>query len=240
MKKILTTTAMICFSLSAFTAPALAAKKGDTDDYDSNYYQEEGSILFKVRGAGMFGKGRLKDLPKATATSPVKVTNFISNGYGIEGSTTVFLAKNIATELSLGLFDFKTSSSSVAAIGANYGNNAQGGKKKNLYAMPLVLTLQYHIAPYGAIRPYVGAGYQYTYLLSKSQQFIMKSGGGYVVQAGVDFALTDDTVISLDVKHYKLESKISFKSSFLNRPNPIAAKVKLDPTVVSLGIGWKF
>ena len=100
--------------------------------------------------------------------------------------------------------------------------------------------LQYHIAPYGAIRPYIGAGYQYTWMLSKSKQFVINSGSGYALQAGVDFALADDTLISFDVKRYQLTPKVKFKSSFLTGTSGMTSKVKINPVIVSLGIGWKF
>jgi outer membrane protein len=240
MKKLLSSITILCFATSAFTSTSYA--ENVADDYDSNYYQEEGSILFKVRGSGVFSKGKLGGLPAPTSTkgkaSPAKIGNFISNGYGVEGSTTVFFSKNIAGELGLGLMNYKTSASAISGVGYNYSNNPTMSKRKDIYAVPMVLTLQYHVAPYGAIRPYVGAGYQYTYMLSKSQQFIMNSAHGYVLQGGVDFALTDDTVISLDVKRYQLTPKVTFKPAFLGRS--LSSNAKINPIIVSVGLGWKF
>ncbi len=242
MKKILNALAIVCLSTTAFSGGALAAKSGD--DYDSNYYKEEGSIIFKVRGSGIFTKGSMKGLPAPTSTkgkaSPSKVGNLVSNGYGVDGSTTVFFAKNIAAELGLGLQLYKTSSGALGAIGNNYSNNPVSAKKKNIYAVPASLMLQYHIAPFGAIRPYVGAGYQYTWMLSKASQFSLNSAHGYALQAGVDFALSDDTLISFDVKRYQLEPKVKFKDSFLGAGNGFTSKVKINPIIVSLGMGWKF
>ena len=238
MKKILNALTIICLSTTVCSGTAFAEKSGD--DYDSNYYKEEGSILFKVRGSGIFTKGNFKSLPPATRPNPIKVGNLISNGYGVEGSTTVFFTKNIAGELGIGLQLYKTSSAGVNAIGKNYSAAPVSAKKKNIYAVPTSLMLQYHIAPYGAIRPYVGAGYQYTWMLSKSKQFTINSGSGYALQAGVDFALTDDTLISLDVKRYQLETKVKFKDSFLGDKKGFSTKVKINPIVISLGIGWKF
>ena len=247
MKKILNALTIVCLSTTVFSGSAFSAKPENTEsvgDYDSNYYKEEGSILFKVRGSGIFTKGQLKGLPAATSTrgraSPAKVGGLVSNGYGVEVSTTVFFTKNIAGELGIGLQLYKTSSGAITSVGNNYSNNPAAAKKKNIYAVPTSLMLQYHIAPYGAIRPYVGAGYQYTWMLSKAKQFTINSGSGYALQAGVDFALTDDTLISFDVKRYQLEPKVKFKSSFLTGTQGITSKVKINPIVVSLGMGWKF
>lgn len=240
MKKILNAITIVCLSTTAFAVPSFAAK--EADDYDSGYYKEEGSLLFKARASGIFSKSKFKGLPTARNTPSVSVGSLISNGYGIEGTTTVFFHKNIAGELGVGLQLYKTSASAISAISNNYSATpASGsGKKKNIYAVPTSLMLQYHIAPYGAIRPYVGAGYQYTWILSKSKQFTINNGNGYALQAGVDFALSDDTLISLDVKRYQLEPKVKFKSSFLGTGREFAAKVKINPIIVSVGMGWKF
>ena len=230
MKKVLGTLAIVLLSTTAFAG----------DDYDSNYYKEEGSILFKVRGSAISTKGKFKGLPAATQKSPINVPGLVSNGYGIEASATVFFADHIAGELGVGVQDYKTSASAVNAISNNYSSKPTQNKKRNIYAVPMSLILQYHIAPYGAIRPYVGAGYQYTWMLSKAQQFTIDSGMGYALQAGVDFAMTDDTVLSFDVKRYQLTSKVKFKKSFLNTPNDMTTKVRINPIIISAGIGWKF
>lgn len=237
--KTLNALAIICLSASAATSTFASSSSAKNNDYDSNYYKEEGSILFKFKGAAIAAKGKLKGLPKSNAARPTNVPALVSNGYGVDGSASVFLAPNIAAEFDLGLYGYKTSASALNAISANYGNNSSN-KKKNVYAIPMALLFQYHIAPYGAIRPYVGAGYQYTYMLSKAAQFTIENGHGYALQAGVDFAMTDDTVISLDVKRYQLTPKVKFKKSFLGTSTDMSAKAKINPVIISLGMGWKF
>lgn len=239
MKKILSTFTILCLSTTMFSTMSFA-----DNDYDSNYYKEEGDILFKVRGSGIFTKGKVSDLPRPNSrqglASPKKVTGLISNGYGLDGSTTVFFSKNIAAELGVGLQLYKTSASSVQSVSYNYGNRGNTSKKKNIYAVPLSLTFQYHVAPFGAIRPYLGAGYQYTWTLSKSKQFVLEGGHGYVCQAGVDFALSDDTLLSFDVKRFQFTPKVKYKDSFLGQGYGFTAKTKINPVIVSFGIGWKF
>ena len=237
MRKILNALTIVCLSTTTFAGSAFAG-----DDYDSNYYKEEGSILFKVRGAAIATKGKFKNLPAVPARNAPgeKVPGLVSNGYGIDASASVFFTRHIAAELGLGLHDYKTSASSVNAISANYAVTPTNNKKRNIYAVPMSLIFQYHIAPFGAIRPYVGAGYQYTWMLSKAQQFTIESGMGYALQVGVDFAMTDDTVLSFDVKRYQLNPKVKFKKSFLGTVNDMSTKVKINPIIISFGMGWKF
>jgi outer membrane protein len=239
MKKILNALAIVCLSTTAFSGSSLAG-----DDYDSNYYKDEGSILFKVRGSAILTKGKFKGLPARRNPAPnanaaISVPGLVSNGYGIDASTSVFFTNNIALELGLGIQDYKTSASSVSAISNNYSSKPTNNKKRNVYAVPMSLIMQYHIAPFGAIRPYVGAGWQYTWMLSKSQQFAISSAHGYALQAGVDFAMTDDTVISIDVKRYQLAPKVKFKRSLLGT-SEMTTKVNINPVIISAGIGWKF
>ncbi|MBP7189870.1 MAG: OmpW family protein [Rickettsiaceae bacterium] len=112
-------------------------------------------------------------------------------------------------------------------------------KRHLLMGIPLNLTLQYHIAPYGAIRPYVGIGGNFTYFTSKAKEYTVKPAYGMVLQAGVDIVMTDDTVISIDARYTKLAPKIRFKSSFLNGAEAVSSKMKMDPFVISAGIGFK-
>ena len=245
MKKILNTLAIVCLSTTVFSGAVMAG-----DDYDSNYYKEEGSILFKVRGSAIATKGKMKGLPArpsnintaAGANTLTSVPGLVSNGYGLDVSASVFFTNHIALELGSGLQDYKTSASAVNAISNNYSNTPMSSKKRNIYSVPVSLILQYHIAPYGAIRPYVGAGYQYTWMLSKARQFVLESGKGYALQAGVDFAMTDDTVLSFDVKRYQLAPKVKFRKGFLSlsTPGDVTAKVNMNPIIMSFGIGWKF
>jgi outer membrane protein len=241
MKKILNTLAVMCLSTTAFSGVTIASG----DDYDSNYYKEEGGILFKVKGSALVTKGKFKNLPARSNPAPntnpeTSVPGLVSNGYSIEGSTTVFFSKNIAGELGVGLQNYKTSASAVNAISNNYSPQPTNSKKKNIYAAPMSLLLQYHVAPYGAIRPYIGAGYQYTWMLSKAKQFTIESGHGYALQVGVDFAMTDDTVMSFDLKRYHLTPKVKFKKAFLGGFNDITSKVNINPVIISAGFGWKF
>ncbi|MGV2432785.1 MAG UNVERIFIED_CONTAM: hypothetical protein LVQ98_05630 [Rickettsiaceae bacterium] len=43
--------------------------KDKLDDYESNYYAAEGSVILKIRGSGVFGKSKAKKFPTPT-TSP--------------------------------------------------------------------------------------------------------------------------------------------------------------------------
>ena len=188
---------------------------------------------------------------KESPTTPDadKPGSLFEHGYGFDTSTTYFFTENIATELSLGASFFKIKSSALEKISVAFGNGKGApGKNNNIIFVPLAATLQYHIAPFGAIRPYIGAGYHGSYLYTRSKTIKVRPGHGLVLQAGVDFLAKDNTLLTFDVRQYFLKSKVTFKKDFLS-PNPAVtdpapknfdSNVTFNPLIVSVGIGFKF
>jgi len=136
---------------------------------------------------------------------------------------TYFLTKNLGTELILG-----TARHDVTLNGANVGKVSH---------LPPTLTLQYHFAPDADVRPYVGAGINYTrfYDVSLANGAITmdKNSVGGALQLGVDFAVGKNAFINLDVK------KIYIQSDLFSAGAKITT-LKIDPVVFGVGFGWKF
>lgn len=226
------TMASLLFALDSFAS----AK----NDYNSGAYRDEGNILVKFRGSFLYTKGTNKGLPAARNPNPVKQGHMLNNGFGIENANTVFFTDHIAAELALGLHFYNTSRTSLKAISTNYGNGADAGKKRYLVGLPLSFTMQFHLAPFGAIRPYIGGGYSGTYFFSRAKEYKVGMGHGAVFQAGMDIVMTDDNLITVDIKKYSLAPKITYKSSFLGAGyNAFSSKLKIDPWIFSVGIGFK-
>lgn len=231
--------ALLASASIAFASVASARARSNTD-YDSNYYESEGALLMKVRGMGVIAKSKPKKFPAKTANPTKKDENFIKNGIGIQGSTAIFFTDNIGAELGLGAFLFRTSDSALKAAQYNFGDGAGSNiKRKNAVGIPLELLMQFHVAPYGALRPYIGAGYHGTYFWTQSRQFKMGNAHGPVFQAGLDFVLNDDSMINIDVKHYSMQPKVTYKRPFIGGRD-VSGRAKIDPWVVSVGMGWKF
>ena len=212
----------------------------------SSAYASEDStdILLKIRGVSAFVDTKQSGLPSATSTrgiaSPRNPGKIFENGLGGELSATMFFKNNIAAEVGSGLTVYRTKSSSTQAIEHNYSTKTQSAKAKDLFAVPTYLTIQYHIAPYGGFRPYVGAGYHYTYIHPKSNIYKFDHGSGLVVQAGLDLVFMDDSYLNFDFKQYMLESKVKYSTAFVNNNGKaIAGKLKMNPMVVGVGFGFK-
>lgn len=139
-----------------------------------------------------------------------------------------FLTDNVAVDLTLG-----TTKHEVKAVGP--GTNV---KVHETWVLPPVVALQYHFAPTARISPYVGAGLNYMLFYSGKDangfKVKLKDGVGYALQAGVDVATKDRWSVNLDVK------KVFFDTRATINGGALTSKVRLDPWVVSAGLGYKF
>ncbi|WP_341756489.1 MULTISPECIES: OmpW family outer membrane protein [unclassified Candidatus Tisiphia] len=226
-----------CASISSFANPD--ADNDYNANYNADYYGNGGDLVFKMRAGGIRSSAKQTDFPKATVKNPVSIGNFVENGYGLDASTSMFFASNFAAELSLGFDVLRVKNTNLKNVAYNYGDDPKAiTKRRQLYMIPITVTGQYHIAPFGAIRPYVGAGYHVAYFLGKSKGCTVKSGHGAVLQAGVDFYAKDDTLINLDIKQYFLNTKIDYKAPLITQP--VSSKVKFNPLMIAIGIGFRF
>jgi len=110
--------------------------------------------------------------------------------------------------------------------------------------LPPTLTLQYHFAPTSTIRPYVGAGVNYTYFFDSEVKGGLDAPGadididdswGLAAQAGVDIDLDDTWFVNLDVKYIDIEADAHIKNG-----SSIKVDIDVDPIVWGIGIGRTF
>ncbi len=114
--------------------------------------------------------------------------------------------------------------------------------------LPPTLTLQYHFLPDSNIRPYIGAGVNYTYffdekvpsssLLSNSGDKVkLESSWGWAAQVGVDIAINQDWFVNMDIKYLDIDTTARFKNTAVG-----SAKINadIDPFVYGIGIGRRF
>lgn len=103
--------------------------------------------------------------------------------------------------------------------------------------LPPTLTAQYHFLPGATIDPYVGAGINYTRisnvkLLDGAASLDNDSVGG-AVQAGVDIRIDGRWSVNLDVKKVQLRSDVTIGGVR-------ASRVKVDPVLFGVGVGYRF
>lgn len=217
------------------------AVAANIEDERADYYgADEGRLLLKLRASGIMSKGAQSGFPAPVVQDPKAANHFIANGYGGDVATTIFFNDNIASELSLGFWALKTKYSTLDNIAYNYNGTAVSVKtKRSIYSIPLTLTGQYHIAPFGAIRPYVGAGVHGTYLFTNAKGFRINNSFGPILQIGADFIAMDDTLINLNISQYYLKAKVKYSGKLVANQSGISSTAKISPMIMSIGIGFK-
>jgi outer membrane protein len=147
----------------------------------------------------------------------------INNKWLPEVDISYFFAPNIAAEL-------------VLTVPQKQDVFLGGTKVGTLRHLPPTLTAQYHFIPGGTIRPYVGAGLNYTRFSSvdlPAPFSIEKNSFGPAVQAGVDFAVAPNVVLNIDVKKVYIRTDVSAAGTKLGT-------FKVDPLLVGVGVGYRF
>ena len=137
-----------------------------------------------------------------------------------------FLTDNFALEL-------------ILAVSPHEVDLAGVGKVTDVLLLPPTLTVQYHHA-FGAFKPYVGVGVNYTIVLDSDATAAIGSvdewndGVGLALQAGFDYAIDEHWSVNVDVKKLFLNMDARVTPAGLN------ASVDLDPWIVGAGIGYRF
>ena len=113
-------------------------------------------------------------------------------------------------------------------------------KLANVWLLPPTVTVQYHFDQIGPIKPYVGAGPNFTIFYNRSTGPLGKlrttDNWGFALQAGVDVPLTEDGryFLNFDVKRLFLSTHASFSAS------PATASVNINPWLIGTGVGIRF
>jgi len=137
-----------------------------------------------------------------------------------------FFNKNIAAELVLTYpqkVDLRAGSTKIAEV----------------KALPPTLLLQYHFTDFGPLKPYVGAGVNYTRfssykdLNSGLNTSADKSSVGLAAQVGADYMLTKNWGINLDVKYIKIKTEVYSAGTHVGN-------LDLSPIATSVGVTYKF
>ncbi len=153
---------------------------------------------------------------------------------------TYFFNKNWAAELILGVTKHHVTGTGVAAT-----NGLDVGKS---WVLPPTLTLQYHFTNFGAFKPYIGAGVNYTVFFSQTAGNTANGAGVIItrshlhnswspaLQIGFDYMIDKHWGINVDVKKLWLRPKWDGDSNV----GPLTGKVNLDPWLIGAGVTYKF
>jgi outer membrane protein len=173
-------------------------------------------------------------LPDASASiSTIGGSVDISDEYVPSLQIEYFFNPNISAELLCCM-----AKHDVQAVGTVLGTVDLG----KVAHFPPTLTLKYHWTDLGAWQPYVGAGVNYTHFFDDE----LPAGGpvtaisyddswGGAVQAGLDYRLDDHWSLNIDVRKIWINTSVT-----LTAGATIEADVDINPTVITIGSGYRF
>jgi outer membrane protein len=181
--------------------------------------QDSGSLLLRTR---------ITHLDSVNGDSTGLKLSVNNKTYGsIDASW--FLGPNVAGELSVSSAQRHTLYASGSPIGS-------------LRQTPVTLSLQYHYTGLAGWRPYVGLGIHYTRLSSVSFDptvvaalgpDIERSSTGLAAQLGADVALGSGWLMNVDARKVQMRTDVS---SFGSK----VGTFKIDPVLLSVGLGYRF
>jgi outer membrane protein len=177
-----------------------------------------GDVLVRLRAISI--------LPDVRTNNTLSALNVdVNNATVPELDFTYMIRDNIGVELILGTSRHQMTSSLGGLGGVN--------------VLPPTLLLQYHFNHQGRVRPYVGAGINYTYFYNNG----LNAGGqpisidhhsfGPALQAGVDVQVAKNLFINADIKKIWMKTDASLGGSSLGT-------LHIDPLVAGIGVGMKF
>ncbi len=180
---------------------------------------------WQVRVRGIFVSPDASGTVKVAGTAvPGKLT--ATDTVVPEVDFTYFFANHWAAEL-------------IAATSQHSVHQTTLGDLGSVWLLPPTLTVQYHFDQMGSIRPYVGAGINYTFFYTPRSPLAgihYKDNVGFALQAGVDVPFGDNGYFfNADVKKLFLSTDVTALGGVAQ-----AKGVNLDPWIVGVGVGYRF
>ncbi|SCW87074.1 OmpW/AlkL family protein [Ancylobacter rudongensis] len=155
----------------------------------------------------------------------------VSDSVVPELDITYYFTKNWAAELILGVTPHDINGA---------GSISSLNKIGEVWLLPPTLTLQYHFTDFGAFKPYIGAGINYTFFFDQkaysADSIDVKDTFGWALQAGFDYMLDEHWGFNVDVK--KLFLRPDFDVVVAGQP--LTGKANLDPWIVGVGVTYRF
>lgn len=199
------------FAVSLFAAAVTAAPAALAQD---------GSWLVRVRAAHLSPSNKSDPVGGTGAADRISVESRTIPEIDIS----YFFSPHLAAEL-------------VLTVPQKHEVMLDGAAIGSFRHLPPTLLAQYRFDPIGPFTPYLGAGVNYTRI--SSVHLLGGAGGlehhsaGLALQAGADVALDKHWSLNVDVKRINIRSDVTVSGA-------VVSAVKVDPTLVSLGLGYRF
>ena len=197
---------------------------------------EAGDVLLRVRGILVAPTEKTSGIKPTFPTEHASVNNSVMPEVDVTW---------MATD-SIG-FELIAATTKHSASGTS-GTTGGIGKLASTWVLPPTLTAQYHFNSAGAVRPYVGAGINYTIFYSEKASSGLKSAVGptsvhmsdsvgWAAQAGIDVDITPKFFLNLDVKYIDMDTTARLRTTAIGAQS---VRLHIDPLVIGAGVGFRF
>lgn len=200
---------------------------------------KSGDVQVKILATLVAPDGKLKDVKLDAIGLPAGVQTKADDNVIPTIAIEYFVADHISIETIAGVTQHD-----VVGRGALAG----AGLVSDAKIVPATLTLKYHFGQDGGVQPYLGAGPSYFIFIDEkpgagaaalgATRQKMNDKLGFALQAGVDIPVNDKGLsVTLDAKRYFLRPTARW---FAGSTEVLRTRHKLDPWVVSAGVGYRF
>lgn len=106
--------------------------------------------------------------------------------------------------------------------------------------LPPTVSLQWHFTDWGAFKPYIGVGVNYTYFFDEDTRgalagtdLDLDNSWGAAFQVGVDYFVTENVFLNGNVRYIKIETDAEVNGADVG-------SVTIDPWTIGAQVGYRF
>jgi outer membrane protein len=193
---------------------------GTASSIGGNAMAQETPWLVRVRAVHLDTAGKSDPVGGAGASDRLTVSSKTIPEFDVS----YFFTPNLAAEL-------------VLTYPQKHDVALDGQKIGTFKHLPPTLLLQYHFVPDAPLKPYVGAGVNYTTMskvnLLGGAASLEHDSVGLALQAGADYAIDKKWSLNFDLKKLQIRSDVYIGGAK-------ASRVKVDPLMLGVGVGYRF
>lgn len=207
--------------VGAFAGPAMAADAPQTEPAAATDWSP---WLVRARAIAI--------LPNSSAKFNVSGSAHVSDQVVPELDISYFFTPNFAVE-AICCATKHTITGRGAFKGVDVGDT---------WVVPATVTAQYHFTDFGAFRPYVGVGVNYSIYFGEDPEggvvtrLKIKNSFGPAAQVGFDYFFHEHWGINFDLKYIHMKPKVELTAGGAD----ISGRAKINPWVVGTGVTYKF
>ena len=221
--------------LGAMLAGVAAMPAEAQDDAAERIGTRAGDVLLRARAITVAPNERSGSILPAFPGEKVRIDNSVMP----ELDLTYMATDNIGFEL--------IASTTKHHADGRSGTTGSIGRLASTWVLPPTLTVQYHFMPRSTVRPYVGAGINYTIFWNEKAssgledavgrtRVHMSDSVGWAAQAGIDIDLSRKVFLNLDVKYIDIDTTARLDTAAIGTQR---VRLNVDPLVFGIGLGLR-